>query len=118
MLSVLVTGISICISLAGGDTLFQIIPYYLVSILGLYLYFSISGIVDISGKKNLLKTNLVDYLENHLLPRLELENETGKNEINSQEEKESRLSEEEPGKENILIDYADELEDLLKEFLA
>ena len=118
MLSVLVTGISICVSLAGGDTLFQIIPYYLVSILGLYLYFSISGIVDISGKKNLLKTNLVDYLENHLLPRLELENEAGKNEMNSPEAKETVLPKEEPSKENILIDYADELEDLLKEFLA
>ena len=118
MLSVLATGISICVSLAGGDTLFQIIPYYLVSILGLYLYFSVSGIVDVSGKINLLKTNLVDYLENHLLPRLELENEAAKNEVNCPEEKESGLPKDEPGKENVLIDYADELEDLLKEFLA
>lgn len=128
MMSVLVTGISICVSLAGGDTLFQIIPYYLVSILGLYLYFSVSGIVDIMGKKTLLKTNLVDYLENHLLPRLELEKEAGKNNLDSTEEtipellkaeysKESIIKED-TEKENTLIDYADELEDLLKEFLA
>ena len=75
MLSVLVTGITICFTLAAGDTLFQIIPYYLSSILGLYLYFSISGLVDIQGKKKILKTNLVDYLENHLVPRLEVERE-------------------------------------------
>ena len=75
MLSVLVTGITICFTLAAGDTLFQIIPYYLSSILGLYLYFSISGLVDIQGKKKILKTNLVDYLENHLAPRLEVERE-------------------------------------------
>ena len=43
MLSILITGLSICLSLASGSTLFQIIPYYLVSILGMYLYFSISG---------------------------------------------------------------------------
>ncbi len=128
MMSVFVTGISICVSLAGGDTLFQIIPYYLVSILGLYLYFSISGIVDISGKKNLLKTNLVDYLENHLLPRLELEREAEKNQSVGNEEvgaarpktedSQTPIIKENAGKENGLIDYADELEDLLKEFLA
>lgn len=123
MMSVLVTGISICVSLAGGDTLFQIIPYYLVSILGLYLYFSVSGIVDIMGKKTLLKTNLVDYLENHLLPRLELEKEAGKNNLDSTEETIPELLKAEYSKESIIkedtqIDYADELEDLLKEFLA
>lgn len=75
MLSVVVTGIAVCLRLIAGDTLFQIIPYYLSSILGLYLYFSVSGVVDIQGKKKLLKINLVDYLENHLMPRLEIEKE-------------------------------------------
>ena len=37
MLSILLAGIAICLSLAAGNTLFQIMPYYLVSILGLYL---------------------------------------------------------------------------------
>jgi len=129
MMSVFVTGIAICISLAGGDTLFQIIPYYLASILGLYLYFSVSGIVDIVGKKQVLKTNLVDYLENHLMPRLELEKETEKEKaeivqnvaerINSGKEYMKTNSENDTAeKKDILIDYTDELEDLLKEFLA
>lgn len=116
MMSVFATGISVCISLAGGDTLFQIIPYYLVSILGLYLYFSISGIVDLSGKKMILKTNLVDYLENHLLPRLESEKETEKEQMQIVTGEEEQKQE---GKqEDYLINYRDELEDLLKEFLA
>lgn len=126
MMSVLVTGISICVSLAGGDTLFQIIPYYLVSILGLYLYFSVSGIVDILGKKTLLKTNLVDYLENHLLPRLELEKETEKDktvsELSEREYMQPVIREkntyQDDTKDNGLFDYTEELEDLLKEFLA
>lgn len=77
MLSVLCIGISVCFSLAVGDTLFQIIPYYLISILGLYLYFSVSGAMDLQERRNILKNNLMDYLENHLIPRLEIEKETG-----------------------------------------
>lgn len=75
MLSVVITGISICLSLAAGNTLFQIIPYYLISILGLYLYFSVSGIIDVQERKKTLKINLMDYLENHFAPRLEIEKE-------------------------------------------
>ncbi len=132
MLSVVVTGVAICLSLAAGDTLFQIIPYYLSSILELYLYFSVSGIVDISGKKKLLKTNLVDYLENHLMPRLEIEKETVKANEESlrQMEKEEPLSDmpDDSCQEKAVTEkkkiismssgYQDELEDLLKEFFA
>lgn len=124
MLSVVVTGISICISLAAGDTLFQIIPYYLFSILGLYLYFSVSGIVDIQGKKNILKTNLVDYLENHFAPRLEIEKENAVTEkekkIKNEGKKAGRRESKEDKKQAIpaSADYQEELEDLLKEFFA
>ena len=115
MLSVLVTGITICLSLASGDTLFQIIPYYLISILGLYLYFSISGIVDMQGKKVILKTDMVDYLENHLMPRLEIEKEN-----NMKEEDKKHEAIPEPASQAIpaSAEYQEELEDLLKEFFA
>ena len=130
MLSVLVTGITICFTLAAGDTLFQIIPYYLYSILGLYLYFSISGLVDIQGKKKILKTNLVDYLENHLAPRLEVERENllarGDKNWEMQEgsaerdagRKEGRKIKEEQQAAFAGADYQEELENLLKEFFA
>ena len=131
MLSVVVTGVAICLSLAAGDTLFQIIPYYLFSILGLYLYFSVSGVVDIQGKKAQLKTNLVDYLENHLMPRLEIEKETVREnesklrEINMDmaanrndmyQNEENREEKKKIIPANII--YQDELEDLLKELFA
>lgn len=131
MLSVLVTGITICFTLAAGDTLFQIIPYYLSSILGLYLYFSISGLVDIQGKKKILKTNLVDYLENHLVPRLEVERENLLRGEKAQDREDEMSPERTMGwKEGLRVkedmekavpasaDYQDELEDLLKEFFA
>ncbi len=131
MLSVVVTGVAICLSLASGDTLFEIIPYYLYSILGLYLYFSVSGIVDLPGKINQLKTNLVDYLENHLMPRLEIEKESSREsenklrEINTDMVAERRVVRENdsktPEKTSDMpaqIIYMDELEDLLKELFA
>lgn len=121
MLSVLMAGISVYLSLAAGDTLFQIIPYYFVSILGLYFYFSVSGIVDIQGKREMLKINLVDYLENHLAPRLEMnqadepvrEAEAHRADVPRQR-KESAREQAIP----VTLMYQDELEDLLKEFFA
>ena len=134
MLSVLITGIAICLALAAGSTLFQIIPYYLISILGLYLYFTVSGIVDISEKRKALKINLIDYLENHLVPRLETERENALEEGIKKREKyakellfenESKQIEEPKMEENpkVIIQqvsnkHQDELENLLEEFFA
>lgn len=126
MLSVVVTGVAVCLSLAAGDTLFQIIPYYLSSILGLYFYFSISGVVDIQGKRNMLKTNLVDYLENHLAPRLEIELAQALEEGEKKREKTYHFKEElaadrKDGDEKAVRlpdENVEELEELLKEFFA
>ena len=131
MLFILVVGVSICYSLAAGNTLFQIIPYYLISILGLYSYFSISGLMDIQEKKNILKTNLMDYLENHFVPRLEVEKELVWEEETLRKKVQSNNHE--PlcvKKENIALgqrkraikqdkpEYMEELESLLEEFFA
>lgn len=116
MLSVLVTGISICYLLSHGNTLFEIMPYYLVSILGLYLYFSVSGALNIQEKGNLLKTNLIDYLENHYSPRLEVEKENALEEgIKKREVYAKELLKEEPEEKQ---NHEEELENLLEEFFA
>lgn len=116
MLSVLVTGISICYLLSRGNTLFEIMPYYLISILGLYLYFSVSGALNIQEKSNLLKTNLIDYLENHYTPRLEVEKENALEEgIKKREVYAKELLKEEPEEKES---HEEELEDLLEEFFA
>ena len=72
LLSVVFSGIGVCRSIMDGHTLGAILPFYIVSFLGLYLYFSVSTIVDIRGKKRVLRVNLVDYLENHLSPRIQV----------------------------------------------
>lgn len=139
MLSVLITGLSICLSLAAGSTLFQIIPYYLVSILGMYLYFSISGMVNLQEKKDVLRINLTDYLENYLAPRLETEKENameegvkkrekyGKELLKELEAKEETKENGENNGQNKILDeilqpvmnqHQEELESLLEEFFA
>ena len=72
LLSVVFSGVGVCKSIAGGRTLGEVLPFYIVSFFGLYIYFSVSTVVDIRGKKRVLKVNLVDYLENHLSPRIEI----------------------------------------------
>lgn len=71
LLSVLIAGIGACKSIVAGESFVYIVPYYIISFLGLYCYFAISSLVDISGKTEILRTNLIDYLENHLESRLE-----------------------------------------------
>lgn len=70
LLSVVCSGVGVCKSIVQGRMLGEILPFYIVSFLGLYLYFSIATVVDIKGKKRILKVNLIDYLENHLSTKI------------------------------------------------
>ena len=70
LFSVIFAGVGICKGILDGRMLGEILPFYIASFLGLYLYFSLSALVDIKGKRRVLKTNLVDYLENHLSGRI------------------------------------------------
>lgn len=72
LLSVVFSGVGICKCIMRGRTLGAILPFYIVSFLGLYLYLSVSTVVDVKGKRRKLKINLVDYLENHLSPRIDV----------------------------------------------
>lgn len=71
LLSVLVAGIGACLSIIRDEGFFSIAPFYLISFLGLYCYFAVASLVDIPGKINILRINLIDYLENHMTNRLE-----------------------------------------------
>lgn len=70
LFSVIFAGVGICKGILDGRMLGKILPFYIASFLGLYLYFSLSALVDIKGKRRVLKTNLIDYLENHLSGRI------------------------------------------------
>ena len=72
LLSVVCSGVGVCKCILAGRTLGDVLPFYIASFFGLYAYFSISTVVDVNGKKRVLKVNLVDYLENHLSPRIDV----------------------------------------------
>ena len=71
LLAVLVACIGACLGIIHDESFFMIAPFYLISFLGLYLYFAAASLIDLPGKVNVLRTNLVDYLENHLANRLD-----------------------------------------------
>lgn len=118
LLSILAAGIGACLGIMGGKTLGEILPFYIVSMLDLYIFFAVSGFVDIEEKKKVLKINLVDYLENHMGNKLaDLEHSIKRLEDVENEFPKNAKSE---FKEAILQNRKDqaELEELLREFLA
>lgn len=129
LLSILISGIGACKGIIDGESIIYIIPYYIISFLGLYCYFAISSLVDISGKVQMLRTNLIDYLENHLVNRIEQTNldmklVMGENAAQTREKerdaKPAAVDRQSPEPEENTLTHkeAQELESLLKEFLA
>lgn len=142
LLSILISGIGACRGIILGESILYVVPYYIISFLGLYCYFAISSFVDISGKTQILRTNLIDYLENHLVNRLEqttldmklVQGEDTAAEESLQPEENAKLKENVKIKENaqgmkraeqdkpepavLSHTEAKELESLLKEFLV
>lgn len=65
LLAVLGAGIGACRGIIEGKTLGEILPFYILCMLGLYVHFSLSGAIDMEEKKKMIQTNLIDFLENH-----------------------------------------------------
>lgn len=123
LLSVFTGGIGICKGIIEGETFSQILPFYILSFLALYLYFSVTSLVDMQTKKDVLRTNLVDYLENHMVNRLSLNlEETQLTEQMERSAATEKKSVENVEKANKIKSFGkaeeEELEELLKEFLV
>lgn len=144
LLSIFFAGFGICKCIIAGYSVGEILPFYIVSFLGLYLYFAVSSIADIKGRRRVLKTNLVDYLENHMVNRLAqkdplTEEESAGRKAAARENRQKngielmpvhggvreraknvQPKEEEDEEENRLFTRSEEkeLEELLKEFLT
>lgn len=91
LLSILTSGIGVCMAIVADETFLRILPYYLLSIGSLYLFFSVSGFVDCKRRREILKINLIDYLENHMLARLNHQ-EPISNNTTDRTEKKNRIS--------------------------
>lgn len=75
LLSVIFSGIGVCRSIAAGCMFGEILPFYLSSMVELYIFFAVSTVLDIKGRRKELKINLIDYLENHLSNRMQMTRE-------------------------------------------
>ena len=120
LLAILIAGIGACMGIIRGESIFYIAPFYIISFLGLYSYFAISSFVDISGKSRILRTNLIDYLENHLANRLEqteLDMKLIQGEGDTSSEKEN-VTDKTDDTSGFTYKEAQELKSLLKEFLT
>jgi hypothetical protein len=68
---VFMAGFGVCKGIVEGHRFADLLPFYIISLFGIYLYLSVMSMVDIANRKNALKTNLMDYLENTVAKRLE-----------------------------------------------
>lgn len=68
---VFVAGFGVCKGIVEGRGFVDLLPFYIISLLGIYLYLSIVSIVDMPNRRKMLKTNITDYLENTVAQRLE-----------------------------------------------
>lgn len=68
---VFVAGFGVCKGIIERRKFVELLPFYIISLLGIYLYLSIMSIVDMPNRRKMLKTNIMDYLENTVAQRLE-----------------------------------------------
>lgn len=71
LIGIFIAGLGICRGLIEGNQFFDLLPFYIICLFGIYLFLSVTSLVDISTRKQVLKANLIDYLENHIARRLE-----------------------------------------------
>lgn len=126
---VFIAGFGVCKGIVEGDRFVDLLPFYIVSLFGIYLFLSVSAMVDMQARRQALKTNLTDYLENHIAERLEhgMANKEKLMQEMAQEKKEfvkqdtdmeQDYMEDVFVKESFSKDEAKELEELLKSFMV
>lgn len=95
----------------------ELLPYYIISLFGVYLFLSVTAVVDVNGRKQMLKANLIDYLENDVLIHLEREKEKKETEV-VEISKQNRKKEEQPKapslKEQLTPEETKTLEELVR----
>jgi hypothetical protein len=113
---VFMAGFGVCKGIVEGRKFSDLLPFYIISLFGIYLYLSIMSMVDIPAKRNALKVNLVDYLENTVAKRLE-QGMADNLKLMREEAKESQKNT--PVEENgFSPEEAKELEELLKTIIG
>lgn len=64
MLMIFLTGVGACRGIMDGKTLGEILPFYIISMFGLYIHFSIAGFINFEENKKTIYLNIMDFLKN------------------------------------------------------
>ncbi len=114
LFAVLLSGIGAARGIVLGETIGQILPFYVIAFLGLYIYYVSTSFAGIEEKKLSLKFSLVDYLENHMVGRLKQTEEVLNQKLVERQEEVPEVQ----GGRFFSEKDKHELETLLREFLT
>ena len=113
LISIIFAGVGIFRSIVSERTIREILPLYLIAFLELYIYFSVISICDYEGKEKLLRLTIIEYIENHMVNRIQVAKA-----FQAEEKVIKILEEEQSKKETFSKEKEQELEALLQEFLV
>ena len=111
LISIIFAGLGVFRGILAKMTIREISPFYLIAFLELYIFFSVVSICDYEGKDKLLRLTLIEYIENHMVNRIQVARAF------QAEEKVLQILEEEQRKKNTFSkEMEEELDSLLQEF--
>lgn len=114
LFAVLLSGVGAARGIVMGETVGEILPFYVMAFLGLYVYYVSTSFAGLEEKKLSLKFSLVDYLENHMLGRLKQTEEVLNQKLVEKQQETVTIP-----KTNFFSEKdKQELETLLREFLT
>lgn len=113
LISIFFAGLGVFRGIVAEMTLREISPFYVIAFLELYVYFSAVSICDYEAKDKLLRLTIIEYIENHMVNRIQIAKAF------QAEEKVIKILEEEQRKKNTFSkEMEQELDSLLQEFLV
>lgn len=117
LFAVLLSGLGASYGIVFDETVGEILPFYVIAFIGLYVYFVATSFAGVEEKKQSLKFSLVDYLENHMVGRLKQTDEVLNQKLAEKEKEEAPPVSK--ARENIFSEKEkQELEMLLREFIT
>ncbi len=111
LISIIFAGLGVFRGILAKMTIREISPFYLIAFLELYIFFSVVSICDYEGKDKLLRLTIIEYIENHMVNRIQVAKA-----FQAEEKVFQILEEEQRKKQTFSKEMEEELDSLLQEF--
>ena len=113
LISIIFAGLGVFRGILAKMTFREISPFYLIAFLELYIFFSVVSICDYEGKDKLLRLTIIEYIENHMVNRIQVARA-----FQAEEKVFQILEEEQRKKQTFSKEMEEELDSLLQEFFV